>query len=118
MLVNEKGIVLAGKARHAESFWQKFLGLMREKNKAFNYALVFHLQKESWLEASIHSLFMRFAIDVLWLDENKKIVCLLEGFKPWQLNATPERKARYIVELKAGTIKGKRIMIGQKLKWN
>jgi uncharacterized membrane protein (UPF0127 family) len=62
-------------------------------------------------------MFMSVPIDVLWLDGRKRVVDLKEGFKPWKLNVTPRKKAKYIIELKKGVIKEKKIKLGQKINW-
>jgi len=117
-LINESnGKIISRKARHAKNFLEKFFGLMLVRAKEFDYALVFHLEKESRLNASIHSMFMLMQIDVLWLDSRKKVVELKQGLKPWVLNVTPKKKAKYVVELRNGTVRKKKIKLGQKINW-
>lgn len=115
MLVNKtSGKKILGNVKIAKTFFQKFKGLMLVKE--FDYALVFVLEKESRIEASIHMLFMRTAIDVAFLDKKKRVVDLKKGLKPWALNYTPKRKAAFIVEMPEGTIEGK-IRINDCLEW-
>ncbi len=56
-------------ARHARSTWERFKGLLGVTPREHTYALVFHLEKEGKINASIHMLFMQMPIDVLFLDE-------------------------------------------------
>ena len=116
MLYNNttKSLILK-KTRVASSFWQKFKGLMLEKN--IDFALIFELNRATRAGASIHMLFMRQPIDVLFLDEQKKIVDLVINLKPWTLNFTPKKAAAFIVELPAGLIVEKNLKVGQRLKW-
>lgn len=115
-LINESnGKTVSGNVRHARNFLEKTIGLIGRKK--IDYALVFHLGHETRVGASIHSMFMSVPIDVLWLDGRKRVVDLKEGFKPWVLNVTPKKKARFIVELKQGTIRDKRIGLGHKINW-
>lgn len=47
---------------------------------------------------------MRFSIDMIWLDEEKKIVTVRDKVKPDSYPASfcPERPARYVLEVEAG----------------
>jgi hypothetical protein len=49
---------------------------------------------------AIHMFFMRFAIDVLYLDKQKKIVKIVPELKPWRLSACI--RAHSVLELPAG----------------
>jgi hypothetical protein len=49
---------------------------------------------------SIHMFFMRFPIDVLFLDRDRKIVGVRHGLRPWQVAAA--RRAVAALELPAG----------------
>lgn len=100
------------KVEWAKSSWQKFRGLMFRKE--IQKPLVLVLNKESRAGASIHMMFMRFPIDAVFLNKNKKVVDIARVLWPWVLNYTPKAPAKYVVEMKAGG--AKRIRIGQKLK--
>ena len=105
-------------AKHARTFPQRFLGLMGVSPRAFDYALVFHLAEKGKLNASIHMLFMRFPIDVLFLDEKQKVVDAVAALQPWTFNYTPKREAKYIVELPSNAIRKYNITLGQRVQWN
>jgi uncharacterized membrane protein (UPF0127 family) len=47
---------------------------------------------------------MRFPIDMIWLDENKKIVTIADSVQPesYPKSYCPEKPAQYIVEVNAG----------------
>ena len=49
----------------------------------------------------IHSFFMRFPIDVVFLDRAGKIIRIMPNVKPWRLTA-PVFGARDALELEAG----------------
>jgi uncharacterized membrane protein (UPF0127 family) len=50
---------------------------------------------------SIHTLFMRFAIDVVFLDRERKIVGISHTLRPWRVAGA--RRAVAALELPAGT---------------
>jgi len=52
-------------------------------------------------------LFMRTAIDVIFLNEEKRVVDIVKGLKPWTLNYAPKEAAKYIIELPPATIQDK-----------
>lgn len=50
---------------------------------------------------SVHTAFMRFAIDVLFLDKHGRILKLCSGVKPWRVAWAPWRTSA-VLELPAG----------------
>ena len=50
---------------------------------------------------SVHTLFMKFAIDLVYLDKNKKVRKVRNAVPPWQLSAC--LSAHSVLELPAGT---------------
>jgi len=101
----ENGKKIIENERHAKTFFSRFKGLMLIKN--FDYGLIFHLPNESKSRAAIHMLFMRTAIDVIFLNEEKRVVDIVKGLKPWTLNYAPKEAAKYIIELPPATIQDK-----------
>lgn len=63
---------------------------------------------------AIHTFFMRFPIDVLFLDANRCVVHLIPALKPYRLRL-PVRAARCVVELPAGAIARSRTEVGDRL---
>ena len=90
---------------------------MGVEKKELNYALVFHLAESGTMNASIHMLFMKTPIDVMWLDENQKVVDRVVHLQPWTLNYTPKRPAKYIVEMPVGWIRSFSIRKGVHIEW-
>lgn len=82
---------------YADTFFKRFKGLMLKKD--FNNALIFTNLKDS----SIHTCFMRFEIDVYFLDENK-LIFEKTSLKPWKFYK-PKKQAKYILETKKNKLK-------------
>lgn len=57
---------------------------------------------------SIHTFFMKFAIDVLFVNKKNEIVALYENVKPWRILPI-HPVSHYVIELPAGTINAKKI---------
>ena len=53
----------------------------------------------------IHTWFMRFSIDVLFLDRGLKVLKVLEDFRPWRLSPLVP-SGHSVLELPAGALKG------------
>lgn len=53
----------------------------------------------------IHTFFMRFAIDVLFLDKELRVARVLEDLRPWRLSPWVLR-ARSVLELPGGSLRG------------
>lgn len=92
--------------KYANTFFKRFKGLMGKNN--IDFALIFCNLKDS----GIHTHFMRFDIDVYFLDENK-IVFEKATLKPWKFHR-PKKHAKYILETKKDVLK---IKIGDELEF-
>jgi len=69
-----------------------------------------------WIEPcnSIHMFFMRFAIDVLFLDREGNVKRVLLNLRPWRVSPIVFG-ARTTVELPAGTLQDKSL-VGRRLR--
>ena len=96
---------LAGKAEVADTFGSRLVGLLGRDGLAPGTALV--LEPSS----SIHTAFMRFPIDVIFLDGHRRVVATAAHIQPFRI-AWGGWKARTAVELPAGTIEQFDLPIG------
>jgi uncharacterized protein len=70
-------------------------------------------QDEKW---SIWMKDMKYPIDIVWLDKNKKIVYIVKNAPPESYpfeRFAPKEEARYVLELPAGMVEQKSITIGK-----
>ena len=70
------------------------------------------LIKPTW---SVHTAFMRFAIDVLFLDKDLTVLGVERRLKPWR--AAFRRGAHSALELAAGETERLSIEVGDRLAW-
>ena len=89
---------------NANSFFKRFKGLMGKRD--INFAMLFYNLKDS----SIHTHFMRFDIDIYFLDKNK-VIFEKVTLKPWKFYK-PKKQASYILEAKKDCLK---LKIGDEL---
>jgi uncharacterized membrane protein (UPF0127 family) len=62
---------------------------------------------------SVHTFFMRFAIDAVFLDRERRVVRVAEHIRPWR--AAGARGARAVLELRAGESARRGISVGDVL---
>jgi len=64
---------------------------------------------------SIHTSFVRFPIDAVFLDDEMTVLSIAQEMTPWRLAAV--RKARAVLELAAGECKRLGVKPGDRLGW-
>lgn len=85
---------LVCRARVAKSFVARFRGLMGVGQLAPGSGLL--LPRTS----SVHTHFMRFPIDVVFLDPDRRIVSIAKALRPWRMARA--KGAKSVLELAAG----------------
>jgi uncharacterized membrane protein (UPF0127 family) len=102
---SSSGACIADRIEVARSFSKRLIGLMGRKTLMKGQGLYFPGC------ASIHSFFMRFAIDVLFFDEEMKITKKINGLKPWRMALAPIG-TRHTLELSSGVLHKFRLSVG------
>ena len=93
------GVVIAQEVEVARSFFKRLKGLMFRKEMKHGTAMLLAPCPQ------IHTCFMRFALDVLFLDQDGKVVRVMENLKPWRLSPIVYH-ATQTLEMPAGTLQG------------
>ncbi len=62
---------------------------------------------------SVHTFFMRFPIDVVFLDRDLRVVCVAEDVPPWK--ARGSRGAKAVLEIAAGESARRKLVVGDTL---
>jgi hypothetical protein len=104
-----RGSVLAERCEVARSFFARGRGLMGREALGAGEGLLIEPC------SSVHSFFMRFPIDVVFADKRHAVVGLAVAMPPNRPYAGAWR-ARYVVELPAGTIAVSGTQVGDLLK--
>ncbi|MBT3584233.1 MAG: DUF192 domain-containing protein [Halobacteriovoraceae bacterium] len=106
-VLSEKKEVLGVDVEIASTMFSRMKGLMFENEmKGYDGLLIKPCNQ-------IHTFFMKYNIDVVFLDKSNKVVKVIENLKPWRL--TPLYfSASKVLELKGNTI-GARIQKGETL---
>lgn len=102
------GQLLAEKVVLANTFLTRLRGLIARSRLAPTEAL--------WLRPcnGVHTWWMHYAIDVIFLDRDLRIVKLVENMRPFRLTA-PHREARSVLEMAARSISHAQLKIGDQL---
>jgi hypothetical protein len=103
-----RGTTVAHEVRLARSPWARGLGLMGHPGLSPGQALI--LQPES----SIHMFFMRFPLDVLFLDKDNRVLFLYEALPAWRVSRMV-RGSKRVVEMPAGSIAASGTQVGDQL---
>jgi len=90
------------------SSWKKAIGLMF-RTKAPDYGVLFPFKEEQ--KVAIHMFFVFFDLDILWIDNNKKLV-EYKTLQPFQAHS---QKAKYVLEMPASWCKKNNIQKGDSL---
>ena len=108
-LVGQRGQVVCERCEIAESSLKRVRRLLGPKEFVNADGL---LIRPTW---SIHTWFMRFPIDVVFLDRDLTVLKLAERLSPWR--AAAHRGAHSALELPAGEARRAGIEIGDRLAW-
>jgi uncharacterized membrane protein (UPF0127 family) len=92
----ESGSVVAEHVEVADTIWSRFVGLMFRRELPPGHGLVIRPCN------SIHMFFMRFALDVVFIDGDGRVVRVLDSIRPWRASSLV-RGAKAAIELPAGT---------------
>lgn len=91
----------------ADNFFQRFLGLMGRRVLSEERALLIVPCSD------IHTAFMRFPIDVVFIDRDGYIIKIVHRLPPWRFALA--RQAYACLELNSGTAERYQLQTGQSL---
>jgi uncharacterized membrane protein (UPF0127 family) len=103
-----RGTILAERTSRARSFLARFRGLMGVRELPAGAGLLIEGDN------AIHTCFMRFPIDVAFLDEDGRVLHLVHRMPAWRASRIVWR-ARAVLELPAGTLEGSGTRLGDRL---
>lgn len=112
MIDRTSGKILVSDVELADTFWRRFRGLMLRRRFPRGRALLFKFKKPG--RYRVHMFFVRFPIDLIYLNLSFRIIELKAGLKPWR-TYKPKATASYLVELPAGTIRRAGVRVGHKI---
>ncbi len=100
------GALIASKISRADDYDSRTRGLLGRDSMEPGEGLLLSLPLWVVPCPSIHTFFMRFSIDLVFLDGQGNVVRVVERMPPWRLSPWVWR-ARRCLELPAGTLGGR-----------
>lgn len=92
----------------ADTFWTRFWGLIPKKSLPEGEGLMLSPCN------SVHTLFMKFSIDIIILDRYYCVLKVYERVKPWRFIA-PCKKGSNVLELPSGTVLATQTLVGHRV---
>ncbi len=99
---------LGERINKAVTFFQRTIGLLGRKELKKGEGLYIPKCR------SIHTFFMRFTIDVLFIDGDNRITRVIPGLVPFRIAFGPRNTAG-VLELSAGTLNDNRCVVEDKI---
>jgi uncharacterized protein len=113
----------SGKVQQSELMVEpgdRAMGLMFRPSLPADRSLLFVFD-----DLDFHGIWMkncRFPIDIVWLDENRKVVHVAEGVPPCKKEPCavyePLRRAAYVVEMNSGQARKEKVTLGSTLEFS
>jgi uncharacterized membrane protein (UPF0127 family) len=107
-VIDEEGNAICDHCTVADTFLARFRGLMGRRELVSGEGLLLRPA------GSVHTCFMRFAIDVVFLDRELRVVRVAEDVRPWR--AVAARRGRAVLEMAAGDAARRGLTVGQRLR--
>ncbi|MDP9261141.1 MAG: DUF192 domain-containing protein [Actinomycetota bacterium] len=106
-MLRADGLVVCERCIVADSPLPRMRGLLGRRNLGSDEGVLLRPA------GSIHTFFMRFPIDVVFLDRDGRVLRVAESVRPWRTAAA--RGARAVLELRAGESERRRVAVGDVL---
>lgn len=107
-----KKVTICRKCLVAETVLQRFIGLMGRGELGKDEGLLL-----TYARGGVHTCFMKFAIDVAYLNREGRIVAVKHDMKPWRVWVVNSRDAVMALELPAGRLSETGTEVGDKLEF-
>jgi uncharacterized membrane protein (UPF0127 family) len=104
------GRIVCERCYVAATFLSRLVGLLRKPSLDPREGLLLTRA------AAVHTLFMRFPIDVVFLDRERRVVAVSERLRPWRHTSCPG--ARAVLELPADAWKRSGCRVGDALRYS
>lgn len=108
MMLKRNSEILIQNLEVADKFWPRLMGLMGRADLATDQAVLFPSCN------AIHTCFMKFSIDCVFLNSEGRVTKIYHELKPWKW-AGPVWGAESVIELKGGFAKQNKIQEGDQL---
>lgn len=108
---DSQGKVVVESCGLTQNAWERMVGLLNRSELGGGEGLLIEGSN------SIHTFFMRFSIDVVFLDRRNQVVGIVENLAPWRITKI-YWSARSVLELPAGANKALGLKLGERISWS
>jgi uncharacterized membrane protein (UPF0127 family)/CheY-like chemotaxis protein len=108
-LRREDGRVICERVKVADTLFRRAIGFLGRRSVAPDEGVVLRPN------FSIHTFFIRFPIDVVFLDQDLVVLRIVPGLRPFRTASC--RGAREVVELRAGECERRGLAVGDRVAW-
>ena len=91
LIQKNTGKIAIENLKRADGFWARFRGLMLSDPLQNNEAILISKCQQ------VHTHFMRYTIDIYYLDKELKVVAIVPAVKPWRFTKF-YKNAYYVLE--------------------
>ena len=108
-LVTADGVIVCDRCRIAQRPWSRMRGLLGRRRLDESEGILLRPA------ASVHTWFMLFPIDIVFLDRDLSVLRVVSGLRPWR--AVGKRGSKAVLELSAGASDACGLHVGDRLEW-
>lgn len=108
LIIKKNNLVISNKTTIADNWFKRMIGLLSYRDLKEGESL--------WLLPGkhIHTIGMRFNIDVVFLDRSMKVLKTVNSVKPFRL-CLANKNTTSVLELPSGTLENLKLNIGDRL---
>lgn len=104
----DRDVQLGDHIRVADGWWSRLRGMIGYPEPREGQGLLLQPCQ------GVHMHWMRYALDVLFLDEDDRVVATYHGLKPWRFSRT-HRDAACAIEFREGTLERTGTVVGDRV---
>ena len=108
ILIKRNGIIVADRIERAGSLMAQLKGLIGRRRFENGSAMIFPGCKQ------VHTFFMQFPIDVLFIDKERRVIKIIERLRPGKISEYV-KDAADVIELPSHTVLDCRLVVGDEL---
>lgn len=107
LLKAENKEIILDEIEIADTIWKRFSGLMFKKKIPSNKGMLLRPSN------SVHTFFMKFPIDVIFVDKNDQVIRVVPNMQPYRISPIVF-KSTYIIESRPNIL-SKKLKVGDKI---
>lgn len=111
MVNDDRDLCLGDRIRVADRWWPRLRGLIGYPEPREGQGLFIRPCQ------GVHMQWMRYPLDIAFVDESGAVVALYHELRPWRFSKT-HRDASAALELPAGTLRQTDTRIGDRISWD